>query len=76
MTRYLICAFAAALFVLPILAAGFDYSATAKPINQTDREKACQYCYERCGKWDYICRLHCKTRSGCPAPTGVTTDRR
>jgi len=74
MTRWLICAFAATVFALPILAGGFDYAATAKPI--TEREKACQECYARCGKWDYICRVHCKSRSGCPAPTGITTDRR
>jgi len=73
MTRLLVQAFATAVFALAVLTGGFDYAATAKPI--TDREKACQYCYDRCGKLDYICRLHCKSRSGCPAPTGTTTTR-
>jgi hypothetical protein len=73
MRLWVICAFATAVLTLPILEGGFQ-SAAAKPL--TDREKACQYCYDRCGKWNYICRLHCQTRSGCPAPTGVTTDRR
>jgi hypothetical protein len=62
----------ATIFALSLLTVG-NNSAVAKPI--TDREKACQYCYDRCGKWEFICRIHCRTRSGCPAPN-VTTDRR
>jgi hypothetical protein len=71
MTRWLISAFAMAVFALSVLAGGFDYAAMAKPIRQTDREKACQYCYDRCGKFNPICRTHCQTRAGCPAPTSA-----
>ena len=72
MTKWLISAFASAVLGLSVFAGGFDYAATAKPIRQSDREKACQYCYDRCGKFNPICRTHCQTRSGCPAPTSGT----
>jgi hypothetical protein len=40
---------------------------------RSDRELACQYCYASCGRMNYICRQHCQTRAGCPAPADLTT---
>jgi hypothetical protein len=71
MTRLLVCTFAGFTFALAILAGGFDHAATAKPISTAERAKACKACYDRCGKFNPICRTHCQSRSGCPAPTSA-----
>jgi hypothetical protein len=70
--RWLIFAFAAAVFALPVLPGGFNYAA-AKPIKEmTAEEKACAYCYSRCPKLGGgICRQHCQSRAGCPPPVSA-----
>jgi hypothetical protein len=31
-------------------------------------DPVCDLCYENCQPWNYICRIHCQSRGGCPPP--------
>ena len=33
---------------------------------QSYAQTYCQWCYASCGRWNYICKIHCQTRVGCP----------
>jgi hypothetical protein len=26
----------------------------------------CQWCYAGCARWNWLCRIHCESRNGCP----------
>jgi hypothetical protein len=76
MTRLLVCAFAAPVFVLAILAGGFDRAATAAPVGTPS---LCQACIKNC-KGGSICIAHCESRGcrsrGGPAVESLSVKRR
>jgi hypothetical protein len=70
MTRLLVCAFAAPIFVLAILAGGFDRAAAASKTPTT--ASMCATCIANC-KGASICISHCKSR-GCKSRGGPAVE--
>lgn len=66
MTRFLVCAFAAPIFLLALLAGGFDLASAAKKTPTT--ASMCAACIANC-KGASICISHCKSR-GCRSRGG------